>query len=200
MRGHSNPISHQDLPAAPEPGVDGGDSGEVSVLGAGLHVYRFQPGLRDERAYAAFTNGQCHALAFTLHQATAYPIFILLEDVCDCDLSPCPESFAGGGHPGWCCCQIVHFGVLAHRGFWLDITGVHPMHDVLTRWREQHGTPGAWLYPVNQQALMCVANSRRWRSPEVAAARSFVPGILAEYRQAVSSPITQQNRGEDHQA
>jgi hypothetical protein len=150
----------------------------VSVLGVWNQLYPVQPGLRDERAIRAFTQGQCHALAFALQEATADPIYLLMEPGCDSELSCQPVSGPDEENSG-CCCEIIHFGVMTPSGLWLDITGAQPVTEFLTGWQAQHEMEGLWICPATPQALAWIRRSTRWRPPEVALARSFVAGILA---------------------
>lgn len=174
-------VTHDDTASA--------DAGpEVSVLGSGYRQFPVQPGLRDGRAINAFTNGQCHALAFAVHEATRYPIFLLIEPDCDPDPFCQPVSGPDDEDSRWCCCQILHLGVITPAGLWLDITGAHPVPEFVSGWEADHEMHGLGIRPATEQALAWISRSTRWRRPEMGLARSFVAAIVAEAQALTPDP------------
>jgi hypothetical protein len=160
-----------------EPGPHEGASGHrLTVPGTGSRSFLIEPGRRDEQAVTAFTNGQCHALAFALHEATGYPLFLLMEP--GCNLDPYCRPVFSDDRDG-CCCEIIHVAVMTPDGRWLDISGAHPVVEFVAGWQQQHEMHDLWTCPATEQALAWIARSSLWQPPATDLARTFVAAILA---------------------
>ncbi|WP_325705952.1 hypothetical protein [Amycolatopsis sp.] len=109
------------------------------------------PGVIDDEARRAFTNGQCHALALALNEETGWPMVQV-------------GVHGYGGIPR-------HWMVETPNGDLLDIKGLSTYEDVADRWAGDivSGEPeDAWALYENGN----------YRRPEVETARTFVPAVL----------------------
>ncbi|WP_331725964.1 hypothetical protein [Streptomyces sp. NBC_00470] len=140
----------------------------MTVIGRGYVSVHVTPGHLNDAAREAFTEGQCHALALALNEATGWPITaILTADSCRQDDPLCNR--ADDDH---CACRIGHLVVTRPDGTHLDITGAHTPGTV----PDCHGAPSRAMTAEDWQALR---TARAWRAPDLRAARTFVAPLLA---------------------
>lgn len=144
-----------------QPDLNAGRRGHNDVTQAPVKVEVFEqqamlvtPGVIDAAAHAAFSSGQCHALAVALHDQTGWPLRAIEDDDTD----------------------IVHVYVETPDGAALDIAGVHRNRDeYVSAW-------GSYDEPIDREQLLDLVDSGGWREPNLEAAASFVPTVL-EYAQ-----------------
>lgn len=123
---------------------------DVKLEGGRHRVHTVTPGVIDDRALAAFLQGQCHALALALHEETGWPIRWIESD---------------DGEPNHCF-------VITPDEHALDIAGRHDLDEMTEAW-------GAWPEDVTAEDLRALPRGQGgWRIPDVEAARAFVPAVL----------------------
>lgn len=84
------------------------------------------PGVIDDAAIEAYTNGGCWYLAWWLHELTGYPIAVI--GGYDPDLDYIDDSSPWHGY-SW-----VHVGVTTPEGLFLDINGPADMNDAMEQY------------------------------------------------------------------
>lgn len=130
-------------------------SGSAGAEPVKIEVYEQQamlvtPGVIDDAAHAAFSSGQCHALALTVHEQTGWPLRAIEDDDAD----------------------IVHVYIETPDGRALDIAGVHANRD------EYVASWGSYDEPVDREHVLDLVDSGGWRVPNVDIAKTFVPSLL----------------------
>lgn len=149
------------------------------VRGRRAHI---TTGVINDEAIAAYTTGQCHALAFALAVQTGYPLVAIGDIECcfDEDCAQFPESW------GWCGCQVTHLGVLTPQNMFLDIRGERPLwqavkdyvdEDVAAALRIDPSAPSGVLV-VDEACLAWLEDDPSWASIYYDIALSFVDTIL----------------------
>lgn len=124
-------------------------------------------GVVDDAARSLFRQGQCHALALALWEATGWTIVAETSPYCSFD-EDCLDMF----DDGMCGCQLEHLMVRDPDGWVYDICGQHDPDGVCDDDNELVEVSAGHLDDI------CV-HSRFWRRPDVVLARSFVPHVLA---------------------
>lgn len=164
----NNPPGSTPLPVAvvqlcaARPGV--ATPGSVhTVTGSFGSTHTVEAGLIDDRARTAFAQGQCHALAFAMAEATGFELVWIGRPECsyDPDCGPWWERFEG--ERDWCECQVEHIAVRDPDGVIWDIDGPNLAHVV---------------FPVDDAVADWVLSDSTWRYPEIELARSFVGPLL----------------------
>lgn len=103
-----------------------------------------------------FTEGQCHALAIAIHQATGWRIWAVgTDDSFDCDL------WAG------------HLFIQTPEGQALDITGTLSMDEMTQRWDDYIPIP-TYSFPTDPDAILDY-----WPEPLMGVAEAMVNYTLA---------------------
>jgi hypothetical protein len=110
--------------------------------------YIVDPGVLDDRASLAFTNGHCHSLALALHRETGGEML----------------SFAKHETP------FDHVLVRAVDGRLIDIGGARTTADVVAQ--------GGQLLGVDEGTLYSLPHVYQWATPEPNAARAWVKPVL----------------------
>ncbi len=115
------------------------------------------PGVLDERAFAAFTEGQCHALALALNEQTGWTIVGVEDEELD----------------------IMHFCVRMPDGRLFDVAGAFEPEEYL-RLEHVDGFCPDLEYLVDQapEWVARLGEDPDWRIPDVETARSFVAPLL----------------------
>lgn len=127
----------------------------VTVAGSWNSQHTITPGVLDDAAFAAFTQGQCHALALAIHEETGWPTY------------GCED---GEG-------DLEHLVVKTPDGRILDISGAHQLEDFLEL--EHHSCPDPdFLVELDPEGVRALGEEPDWRAPEVDVARSFVRPLL----------------------
>lgn len=125
-------------------------------------------GVLDRAAQVAYTSGQCHALAYALHDRTAWPVIALL-------------ARSVGQKP-----HLVHIATAPTPDTWFDIDGPTPRLDLLDRFLLPPGTTQAFavLTPTQLLGLSAPRNALGidpLPPPDHPAARSMVTPLLSRY-------------------
>lgn len=122
------------------------------------------PGVIDDNARHAFSNGQCHALALGLHELTGWEIG---------GLQWCCEA-CGSDSPEWCGCDAdtlpAHVVVRKEDGELIDIGGTVDFAE----W-------GSDFRPVDPDALTYTYPDQGYLVPDLDAGRAFAETVLSEY-------------------
>ncbi|MEU7146985.1 hypothetical protein AB0B15_02935 [Streptomyces sp. NPDC045456] len=147
-------------------GLPAGES--VTVLGTNFQVI---PGEINEQARAAFSSGQCHALAQALTEITGWPAAAVLSQQCADEYDECGDGQQTAD--GVCICRIEHIVNVRPDGSLIDINGAHPADHVQGR------EPGLPIVPMTERLWRIVSANAEWRDPDIAVARSFVQPLLA---------------------
>lgn len=122
----------------------------------------------DGAASSIFRQGQCHAFALALWEATGWTIVAECAPECSLD-EDCLDQF----DDGMCGCQLLHLMVRDPDGWVYDINGQHDPDGVCDD--DEHV-----VVEVSGGHLLDIcAHSTFWRRPNIALARSFVPAVLA---------------------
>ena len=129
-------------------------SERVRVAGANGAEFHVRPGVFDMEALAAFTGGQCHALALALHERTGWPIVGLYRDSEDGGELVCPAN-------------LSHLLVQRPDGQLMDIEGAGEPAGLIAEpdWE--------CLAPVDVETVRQLHTTGPWRAPEIELARSF---------------------------
>ncbi|SDD84936.1 hypothetical protein [Streptomyces prasinopilosus] len=89
------------------------DDRPVTVLGANTAQFQVTPGRLDDNARAAFTQGQCHALAHAVAEVTGWQTVVLAERECADGYDTCGMGNAVAD--GLCICQLSHVAAVRPR-------------------------------------------------------------------------------------
>ena len=145
------------------------DGSHVTLAGSiWCPTTRVTLGVIDAAARQAFTQGQCHALALALAEATGWTVCWTGSSECCYDEDCCnyPESW------GWCPCQIGHLLVESEPGIYVDIEGCHRAADI--------AAGEEIVVPITAEQLAWVLSDPCWRPPDIHVARGFVATVLAQ--------------------
>lgn len=125
-------------------------------------------GIIDAAARQAFTQGQCHALALALVEATGWKLCWTGSSECAYDEDCCdyPEEW------GWCPCQVGHLLVETGNGVYVDIDGQHTAAEI--------AAGEEVVVPITAEQLSFVLLDPCWREPDIHVARGFVSAVLAQ--------------------
>lgn len=146
------------------------DDRPVTVLGASGVQFQVTPGRLDNASRAAFTQGQCHALARALCEATGWEAAALADRECADTYETCGMGNAVAD--GLCICQIRHITAVRPRdGYLIDVTGAHAPGDVRTD--EQCD-----IVPMSRALWQLIDAAPAWREPDLPVARSLVRPLL----------------------
>ncbi|MGW0757105.1 hypothetical protein ACWD1Y_11555 [Streptomyces sp. NPDC002814] len=140
----------------------------VTVRGQWHKQFTVTTGRLDDAARKAFSNGQCHALARALSDATGWPMAVLVEPECKFDPDQCSY-----GHvvEDVCACQLAHMVVVRPDGAHIDIDGAHAPGAV-------SGAEGLVAVEADAALWEFVSSSPHWRRPALSVARTFVAPLL----------------------
>lgn len=119
-----------------------------------LDMVEIIPGVIDPDSEYVFTNGQCHALAMALHQATGWPLYRVK-----------PRGYD-------CCPTCAHWMVGLPDGRLLDIMGVSSRDEVRMEWgRAVESNRTEWA-----EVQECC-----YLTADMEAAESFVSVVIETY-------------------
>ncbi|MEV7157012.1 hypothetical protein AB0N77_20670 [Streptomyces misionensis] len=146
------------------------DDRPVTVLGADNVQFHVTPGRLDATARAAFTQGQCHALARAVAETTGWPIVVLADRECADDYDSCGMGNAVAD--GLCICQLSHLAaVRPDDGYLIDADGAHDPQDVRSEGRFD-------IVPMSPALWKLVDTHPTWRDADMPVARSLVGPLL----------------------
>ncbi|MFF2228874.1 hypothetical protein ACFVV7_36775 [Streptomyces globisporus] len=140
---------------------------EQIVPGIEGQTFAVRAGHIDSVAIELFTNGQCHAMAGALADATGWPLAVVARQECCWETDGCYEDDEIA--PDLCVCQPEHVVAVHPNGQYIDITGVY-VPDPLENYR---------IVPMSDRMWQHFTMSGRWRTPALEVARTFVPPVLA---------------------
>ncbi|MDW4912486.1 hypothetical protein [Streptomyces californicus] len=138
-----------------------------TVPGTEGRTFTIRPGHIDAVAVELFTEGQCHALARALADATGWPMAVVARQDCGFATEACYEEEDIA--PDLCECQLRHVVAVSPSGQYVDITGVYvpdPLENYL-------------IVPMSDRIWRHVTTSPFWRAPALQVARTFVAPVLA---------------------
>ncbi|WP_167163101.1 hypothetical protein [Streptomyces sp. MBT27] len=141
----------------------------VAVLGANGFTYDVTPGLIDDAARRAFTEGQCHALALALTEMTGWPATALLTVECSALDEMCSDA---GVEDDTCPCRIGHIVVTRPDGAHIDIDGAHAPGTI-------PDCEDAPAIPMTEEMWAAVRDASTWRQADLHVARTLVKPLLA---------------------
>ncbi|MDJ0347214.1 hypothetical protein QMK19_39070 [Streptomyces sp. H10-C2] len=145
------------------------DGVEVTVPGSNGTRYTVVTGQLDGAAYNAFLQGQCHALARAVCDATGWQAAVLLDDDCCYDAAVCSTLDLAGDV---CGCRLEHVVAVRPDGAHVDITGAYLPGTV-------PDYEGCGTIPLTPQVWDFITRSPVWRRPALDVARTFVQPLLA---------------------
>lgn len=128
----------------------------VVLAGADGLSIKVSPGVLDESSRLAYTQGQCHALALALHEATGWPIIGAEDEELD----------------------VCHFFVRTPDGLLLDITGAHEPEEALQLEHMSFCPAPEYLAEQDPEWVASLGEDPEWREPDLMTARSFVYPLL----------------------
>jgi hypothetical protein len=133
--------------------------------------YEWDDEILDERAVQVFTGGQCHAMAVALNRRHGWPIYAI-ENEEDYDIS--------------------HFCVELPDGRMLDVTGAHPLEQLVNAWTggEPAYDPAGLLRPLESGDIEELVRCGDFGPMDLAAAEALMARVLeyADGRRASRSP------------
>jgi hypothetical protein len=140
---------------------------ELTLLQLPARVARLTTGVIDDRARAAFTEGQCHALAIATHDRTGWGIELLIEAA---PTSRWRKRERYGIEDRW-----VHAVNRCPDGKLLDIHGRQSEDELLERWG---GSDRVTLRPVDRETLLELHRHGSGVAPDLEGAGPFAETLL----------------------
>jgi hypothetical protein len=140
----------------------------MTVPGQWHKQFTITTGRLDNAAREAFTNGQCHAMARALSDATGWPMAVLVEPECKFDPDMCSDGYVV---EDVCACQLAHLVAVRPDGSLIDINGAHAPGTV-------PGAKGLVAVEATEELWGFLSSSPHWRRPALAVARTFVKPLL----------------------
>lgn len=151
----------------------------VPVVGSDHRTWHLTPGVLDDAAREAFTEGQCHAFAQAMHERTGWPLVAALDEDCcyDADMDCADIRLPSGDIV--CTCQFNHVLTETPDGQLLDINGLHTEEDLddeLSYGEQQ------WVRGPDVTAIIDRLIQRgEMREAALPLARTFIDPVLTEH-------------------